>query len=322
MPKKKVVGHFSVPRLPSFDHDHAQWPRRKETYRAPVVLVNEYILQEPPRLVVAVAEQDTVYTNAYFGISFGGARSDAAYFVAGILGSALASWYFLMSGSSFGLWKRRLLLADLEEMPVPDLVQSVSSDEGKRVAQIVRTFDGCVPDGGWRSLDDAVFDLYGLDDEDRIIVWDGLEQATWQWRKGKRHSVAPADEDDLQAYARAFLWTMDAWLSAGKRRHMRAEIFRLPSDAPVRVIRFVLEEGPGPSDEVKVITPEGELSEVLARIGERTRVQLSEELVGLRDLRVHAKDEVSIIKPAARRNWLRVHALEDADQTVQDSVEW
>ena len=310
-----------MPRLPSFDHDRAERPRRKETYRAPVVLVNEYVLQEPPRLVVAVAEQDTVYTKAYFGISFGGTRSDAAYFVAGILGSALASWYFLMSGSSFGLWKRRLLLADIEEMPVPDLVQSVSSDEGKRVAQIVRTFDGCVPDGGWRSLDDAVFDLYGLDDEDRIVVRDGLSQASWQWQAGKLHSVEPADEDDLQAYARAFLWTMDAWLSAGKRRRMRAEIYHLP-DAPVRVIRFVLEEGPGPSDEVRVIAPEGELREVLARIGERTRVQLSKELVGLRDLRVHAEDEVSIIKPAARRNWLPVHALEDADQTVQDSVEW
>ena len=148
-----------------------------------------------------------------------------------------------------------------------------------------------------------------------------MSQASWQWQAGKLRSVEPADEDDLRAYARAFLWTMDAWLSVGKRRHMRAELYHLP-DAPVRVIRFVLEEGPGPSDEVKVITPEGELSEILARIGERTRVQLSEELVGLRDLRVHAEDEVSIIKPAARRNWLRVHALEDADQTVQDSVEW
>ena len=298
--EKKEIGHFTVPRLPSFDHDHA----------------------ERPRLLVAVTEQDTVYTDAYFGISFGGSRPDAAYFVAGILGSALATWYFLMTGSAFGLWMRRVKRADLAVLPMPEIVQSLDSDAGKHVVRLVRALhDRAARDDDWRSLDDAVFDLYGLDDEDRIVVRDGLSRASWQWQAGKLHSVAPADEADLRAYARAFLWTMDAWLSAGKRRHMRAEVYRLP-DAPVRVIRFVLEEGPGPSDEVKVITPEGELSEVLARIGERTSVQVSKELVGLRHLRVHAEDEVTIIKPAARRNWLRVHALEDADQIVQDSVEW
>ena len=321
--ERKVIGHFTVPRLPSFDYDHAQWPRRKETYRAPVVLVNEFILKEPPRLVVAVTKQDTVYTDAYFGISFSGSRPDAAYFVAGVLGSALATWYFLMTGSAFGLWLHRVKRADLAVLPMPDIDQSLVSDAGKRVVRLVRALhDRPARDDDWRSLDDAVFDLYGLDDEDRIVMRDGLSRASWQWQAGKLHSVAPADEADLRAYAGAFLWTMDAWLSAGKRRHLRAEIYRLPDDAPLRVIRFVLEDGPGPSEEVKVIPPEGELSEVLARIGKRTSVQLTNELVGLRELRVHAEDEVSIIKPAARRNWLRVHALEDADQIVQDSVEW
>ena len=127
---------------------------------------------------------------------------------------------------------------------------------------------------------------------------------------------------DLEAYADAFLMTMDSWLSASNRRRMRAEIYRLADDAPLRVIRFVLEEAPGPSGEVTVITPDGPLRvrTVLAGIGERTSVRITDQLFGLRDLRVNAIDEVSIIKPAARRNWLRVQALEDADQVVQDSV--
>ena len=113
---------------------------------------------------------------------------------------------------------------------------------------------------------------------------------------------------------------MDAWLSASKRMRMRAEIYRLRDDAPLRVIRFVLEEAPGPSHEVKVVTPDGALGAVLTRIARRTGVRITSELTGLRDLRVHAADEVSIIKPAPRRNWLRVQAFEDADDVVQDSV--
>ena len=112
---------------------------------------------------------------------------------------------------------------------------------------------------------------------------------------------------------------MDAWLSASNRRRMRAEIYKLSPHAPLRVIRFVLENTPGPSV-VEVTTPDESLSAVLSRIGERTKVRITDALVGVRDLRVHAKDEVSIIKPSARRNWLGVRGLEDADAVMQDSV--
>ena len=226
-----------------------------------------------------------------------------------------------MTGSDLGIWMRRVKRADIAPLPTPDLAQAVVSESGRRVGQLVRAFHRRTPEAhDWNSLDEAVFDLYGLDDEDRIVVRDGLSQASWQWKKGREHSVAPADEADLEAYAGAFLMTMDSWLSVSNRRRMRAEVYRLPDDAALRVIRFVLEGRPGPSEEVTVITPDGPLSTVLAGIGERTSVRITDQLIGLRDLRVHAFDEVSIIKPAARRNWLRVQALEDADQVVQDSV--
>ena len=125
--------------------------------------------------------------------------------------------------------------------------------------------------------------------------------------------------DELRDYAKAFLSTMDAWLSASNRRRMRAEIYDLDGDAPHRVVRFVLESRSGPSV-VKVVKPGGPLNSVLARIGEGTKVRVAEALVGLRELRVHARDEVSIIKPAGRRHWLGVCGLEDADAVVRDSA--
>ena len=319
--QRRDIGHFMLPpSLPKFDQDRAERPRGIDTYRAPLLLIKEFLLKERPRLFVAVAEQDTVYSDACFGVSFGTAGSDAAHLVAGILGSALATWYFLMTGSAFGIWMRRVKRADIGALPAPDLEQSLGSEAGIRIVRLVRAFHDRAGESEWRSLDDAVFDLYGFDDEDRVVVRDGLFQASWQWQKGKLNSVEPADEADLKTYAGAFLATMDAWLGVANRRRMRAEIYRVPDEAPLRVIRFVLEEAPGPSREVKAITPNGPLSSVLASIGERTSVRITDELVGLRDLRVHAEDEVSIIKPAARRNWLRVQALEDADGVVSASV--
>ena len=225
-----------------------------------------------------------------------------------------------MTGSQFGLWIQQLLLRDVATMPMPCLDESLESVAGNRIVQLSRSFHRQAPDADdWEALDDAVFDLYELDQAERIVVRDGLFRASWQWKAGRLESIAPADANDLGAYARAFLSTMDAWLSASNRRRMRAEIYEVARDAPLRVIRFVFENTPGPSV-VETLCPDGPLSSVLAQIGERTRVQLTSELVGLRELRVHAKDEVSIIKPAARRHWLGVCGLEDADAVVKASA--
>ena len=319
--RKGAIGRFSVPDdLPLFDQRTAERPRRREIYNAPLLLTNKF-MQGGARPITVVATKDIAFTDAYYGASFAHTRSDLAYLVAGILSSALASWYFLMTGSAFGLWMRQLKLRDVAALPTPDLETATESDAGNRVVQLVRAFHRDVSDSrDWESLDSTVFDLYELDDEDRIVVRDGLFRAGWQWRQGRLDSIRPASVEDLKGYARAFLSTMDAWLSASDRRRMRAEIYHLTPEAPLRVIRFVLEDMPGPSQEVKVISPDGPLSAVLARIGERTKVRVTDALVGLRDLRVHAKNEVSIIKPAARRNWLGVHALEDADGVVRAGI--
>ncbi len=319
--RKPVKEPFSlaIDSLPAFDGSEAESPRQRDVYRAPLLLAREF-LQGSPRAVVTVAERDVVFTDSCYGVSFSGMRPETAYLVAGILGSALASWYFLMTGSTFGLWIQRLKQKDFAAMPAPLLERSLESDAGRRIVRRVRAFHRRTPNArDWKALDDAVFDLYELDDADRIVVRDGLFRAGWQWEAGRKQSIEPAGTNELRNYARAFLSTMDAWLSASNRRRMRAEIYDMAHDAPHRVVRFVLENRPGPSV-VEVVQPDGPLRAVLERIGERTEVRVAEALVGLRELRVHARDEVSIVKPAALRHWLGVCGLEDADAVVRDSV--
>lgn len=116
-----------------------------------------------------------------------------------------------MTGSAFGVWMRRVKRADIAALRAPDLEQSLGSETGKRVVQLVRSFhDSVLEERDWKLLYDAVFDLYGLDGEDRLVARDGLFRAGWQWQEGRLESVEPADGADLQAYARAFLMTMDA----------------------------------------------------------------------------------------------------------------
>jgi hypothetical protein len=267
-----------------------------------------------------VADRDLVFTNAYFGASMPIAHRQSAHLLAAILSSSLASWFFLMTASEFGIWKRRLLRHDVALLPVPDLKQAVTLEAGKRLLHVEKKLlQQEAADQDWHALDEAVLDLYNFDIADRVVVRDGLFRASWQWQSGRLSSVAAADvQSDIVRYADVFLNVIGGWLSARNKRHMRAEIFDLPRTDALRVVRFVLEDGPGDAT-VEVVKPEDALNDILARIGNRLKVKLATALTGERELRIHGRNEVVIIKPAARRYWMGIAALEDADAVVAES---
>ena len=318
---KDLLLPFNVPKgLRVFSFAGAQWPRTRETYRAPLLLVKEMVSSNA-RALAAVADRDLIFTDAYFGAAFPAAQREAASLVAAIVSSALASWFFIMTAAEFGIWKQRLFLQDVGSLPAPELHKAVRSEAASKIFRVQQACLGrALREEEWTILDEAVFDLYNLDLTDRVVVRDGLFRASWEWKAGRLAAVRAADtHTDLSRYARTFLTAIDGWLSALLRRRMRAEVFDLPQRDALRVIRFVLEERPGPSEMV-VVQPSGELSEVLLRIEQRLNVKLSNAIIGQRELRVHGPSEVVIIKPAARRHWMGTSALEDADAIIAESI--
>lgn len=312
--------HFQIPDvLPLWGRSKAERPRARATYRSPLLIVKE-TFNEIPRVIAAVADRDLVFTNALFGASFPANYQTSAHLIAAILSSSLATWFFLMSSSEFGIKIRRLTRYDVAQLPIPDLDQAVKSDVGKRLLQLEKRLQKQPPtEEEWHTLDEAVFDLYGLDKTDRVVVRDGLFRASWQWQAGRERSLSSADaRTDIVRYAEVFLSVISGWLSARNKRHMRAEVIDVSKGAALRIVRFILEDGPGNAG-VEVVTPGGELKDVLARIGGRLNVKLATALSGNRELRIHGRNEVVIIKPAAQRYWMGISALEDADAVVAES---
>ena len=309
-------------KLTVFEGDNAERPRSRDTYRAPLLLVGEF-LQAGGRALCAVAQRDVVFTDAFLGAALPREQLRTAQLLAAILSSSLGSWFFLMTGSTFGLSMRRLLLRDIESIPVPTLNEACDSTSGHRlIERLITCKTHPLTTHQWREIDEAVFDLYQLNAAERIVAQDGLVRAGWQWKSGKLASTRSAGtEADLLIYAETFMTVVDSWVRAGerRRRRMRGEILDVPISSPHRVVRFVLEDGVRPST-ASVVKSEGRLRDVLDRIGERLNVRIGESLVGQRALRVYGPNEVIIIKPAAMRHWMGVSALEDADAVVADSV--
>ncbi len=135
---KGDVQPFVVPsNLSPFSSNYAERPRDRKTYQAPLLLVREFLLAEGGgRTVCAVVERDAVFTDAFLGAAIPSEKIEAAYLVASILSSSLASWLFLMTGSTFGLSMRRLLLRDIEHIPVPALESACRSKAGRRLIEL------------------------------------------------------------------------------------------------------------------------------------------------------------------------------------------
>jgi SAM-dependent methyltransferase len=316
----KDLSAFRVPDdLVRFSEPMAQWPRARETYKAPILLIKEF-LKASPRPVTAVTEEDLVYTDAYFGAALPRNQLESARLISAILGSALASWFFLMTAAEFGIWKRRLLTSDVGLLPLPNPNECLRSEPGQRIMSLESIFRSDAPNQhGLNALDDAVFGLYGIDEIDQVIIRDGLIRAGWQWSEGRDAASSPAAiHGDLDSYAETFMTGLDVWLQAANARHLRAEIFDLPMSSPLRVVRFIIGKGRR-EPVVDKIAPNGSLADVLDGIGRRLQTRLGSALVGERELRVHGENEVVIIKPAARRFWMRSVALEDADAVVAES---
>ena len=317
--KNRELHSFSVPvDLSLYNIARAERPRNRDIYRAPLLLVKEF-MPRSARLITAVSDRDIVFSNTYFGATV--KNSHIARMFAAILSSSLASWFLLITASTIGLSMPRAMIKDIEQIPIPDLETDINSEAGRRLVQLSYCLEKSSPnDENWLMLDKAVFDLYQLDEADRIVVQDGLFRAKWQWQKGRNESVAKTEIDPhILAYTDTFITTVGGWLSAANERCLRAEVIDFPATAPLRVVRFVLEQDSGTSV-TEVIQPEGNLRDVLNQIAQRLNVQLGSYLIGQRGLRIYGPHEVVIIKPSARRHWMRVSALEDADAVVADSV--
>jgi hypothetical protein len=70
---------------------------------------------------------------------------------------------------------------------------------------------------------------------------------------------------------------------------------------------------------IDVLDPGGDLHQLLQRIGTRLNVKIATALTAVRELRIHGRNEVVVIKPSARRYWMGVSALEDADAVVAET---
>lgn len=285
-------------------------------------------------IIARYEEKDFCFTNAVHGIKLKHPEEWRYKTLLGILWSSLSRYYFFLTSSNWGLWHHEIHLDDeLLKLPV---VLDRSNPATERVITVVdmlrnyhpQEYDLLHTDGfpknqieaqrrTWEEeLDEAVFELYGLNEEQKDLIRDCCEVTLpFFYKPFDSPGAMPAVENNapcrIEAYARIFSRRWNAYLEDGIE--MRATL-HVGAHENMVALEFYPADATDPWD----LNPKGDSwGYVLDQIGNALPqpIGCSQILV---DGVIHAVSDYSIIvvKRNERRFWTRSLAREEADSTL------
>ena len=227
----KVFSPFRIAEsaLPAFTHKVLHRPRRESIFRGPLLLcskVGNSSGAERGRYSAAVHPSDVLYTQNFFGVSFRGADTIYAYVLSGILNSSVTAFQFALGGPTWGLERPTVEPHDLLSLRIPSLFSADQRLIDAVVGAEKQAAAGAEDKDNLRKLDEAVFDLYDLEVDERILVRDSVARARYlifENRAERIGVIKPPTSDLLKAYAKQVARSVDAYLRARGERFVTGQ---------------------------------------------------------------------------------------------------
>jgi hypothetical protein len=286
------------------------------------------------RIVARFEAEPFCFTNAINGIKLKSPEEWKYKTILGILWSSVARYFFFMTSSNWGLWHHEIHLDDeLLQLPV---ILDRSNPATKRVITIVdklrnyhpKKRDILHPHGPFeeeieaqrreweRELDEVVFELYELNDEQRDLIRDFWEVTLPFFYRpfdsiGAMQAVKRGDLPWIENYINIFCLRWNAYL--GGDEEMRGEV-HIGAHGNMLAVEFYAADKNDPYD---LKAKDNSWGSILDRIGEVLPQPMGISQIIL-DGFVHVVSDsgIIIIKRNEKRFWTRSLAREDAEATI------
>jgi N-6 DNA Methylase len=315
MPKYKVDSN----KLGLLLYIQMEAPRKSTIYNPPLVVFSQ--TPDSEGIYSAFSEEIIVYTQKYSGISLAQEDVRLANYLNAIVNSSVISYFLFLTASSWGIERDEVTLQDLSRIPVP----TPNAENVNLVSRIVaiehqlRTSSSAEYHRLKNQLNNAVFELYGLDQTEQVLVEDGVN-LTINLRMKRESSVALRKPtlDELKLYALQLIGVIQPFLQTLRERVLVAEVIEV-SQSPLQVVKFSFLPAPEPVHIVQISQVQ-ELKAVLNRIAEHLPEQIADRIYTCRDLRIYTGKDIYIVKPAQKRYWSRSAGLNDADLILSEHL--
>ncbi len=309
--------------LPVLEDEWMQWPRAAEIYRGPLLLVKLGLGARG--LEAALSEGDVVYSQRYYGIRVPSKFKVWRSCLNCILNSSLTTYYLFLTASEWGVERDNVPWNDICRLPVPPPTvqrEAVARRLAGLAAELRRVTrqEGRVTSRALARVDEAVFELYGLDADQRALVRDMVSSTIDLQRTAELSAeMHSPEQEDLAAYAEAFAGVSNQFLSLRNQSKMVGEILGVPESSPLRIVKFRVVDRSACEPPLRSVQF-SELEPLLLRIAEHLPHSRRGILHVRRHLRVYGSGELYILKPAQRRFWTRSAGLHDADAVIAEHM--
>ena len=182
-------------------------PGKREQFQPPLVIVSQALRESraEPKAFLS-RNRPMAYSQSYYGFS-GATAADGEMLVSLIylaVHSVLYQHFCLMTSSRHGASFRTIVKEDLEAFPFPD-PSRLTAPKKRRIIELAKELETSKTKP-WEEIDAFIFDLYGLDDDDAMVVRDTVAFCG-PYRSVRAPSEQPAESGDLEVF-RAYLEDM------------------------------------------------------------------------------------------------------------------
>ena len=282
-------------------------------YKSPLVIIPERLGLF--NVISAFSVNDVLYTNSYSGIAITKEPKSIANYINGVINSSISSYFLFMTASSWGIERKKIMTQDLARLPIPNPNELESEKLNKLLeieSQLRQCNDKTEEKKLKQQLDKAVFDIYNLNQQERILVED-MTQITIDWYMNREASkaVRKPKNPQLEDYAESLMSVIQPFLNTLNERKIVAEIFDV-GKSPLQVIKFSIISASSSKNTVEKISAQ-ELEPLLKSIAQKLPEQIADRIYTKRNVRIYLENEVYIVKPAKLIHWSRSAGLNDAD---------
>ena len=296
--------------------------------------IDEKSVVDKGRIVARYETNPFCFTNAINGIKLKSPEEWRYKTILGILWSSVARYFFFMTSSNWGLWHHEIHLDD-ELLQLPIVLDNFNPATKNIIAIVdkLRSYhpqklDVFHPDGTseekieaqrhkWETeLDEAVFELYGLNEEQKDLIRDLCEVTLPFFYKpfdsiGAMQAVEKNDLSWIEKYVHIFCRRWNAYLDNGEE--MRAKVHLGAHDNMVAVEFFPADK----DDPWNLKSKNNSWGYILEQLGNTLPQPMGTSQILLDGLvHVVSKNGIIIIKRNGKRFWTRSLAREDADATI------
>ena len=299
-------------------------------FSGPRVLVPRGIAAGPrgPRLRAAYVEDPSTFQDIIQAIVVPPGDESRGRLLAGLLNSKVMSWFAFHGTSSFGADRPEVQQAELLRLPFPspddqpepprahaaaEALVTVIEEQGRQAHEaLAPPPDEC---GVLDEIDKLTYEFFCLSQTERILVEDTVEHTipAAQPNRGSRPEIWNASApSDRRAYARTLVDNLADWLDDDCA--VRARLVARNDD--LAVLRLTLQDGRSAFDYAE--DDDATVGAALSRLAHRIEQPIPGNFQSTPDFRVFLDRDLFLVKPTARRFWLRSAAVADAHAIALD----